>query len=381
MCGSFPTGTSCSLPFNTLPKSHQRECGLPLKSGSRHRDSRRQPIGTDKVLFIVNSRPPRLIVVNIKTHEVGVNRVVEYDKNLKEIRSYDISKPWAALRLKNGNTLITDERDIITREVNPKKKTVWEVSKADLPDRYGYGDSQSVTRLANGNTSICSRGGDRRGLRLVEVAPNKKVVWVFRDWQLYGLDRFTYQPETNPFEFPEGKKLKYRGIKPAANRSHLYRSTEAQCRGWLIKAECTSGPYKQLVIHADEEVWQRARLRNQEPDFFRHQRSRKKIEALFGELKNRICLRRARLRRQKYVRQQFLMAATAQNLKCLVRFLASMPPPRTNSAIKSTLRSLRPLEPYRIALRLRRRFFQQRQISGHLSNAHRIKNGNSERLS
>jgi hypothetical protein len=48
--------------------------------------------------------------------------------------------------------------------------------------------------------------------------------------QLYGLDRFTYQPETNSFECPEGKQLKYRGIKPAANRSHIYRSTEAQCR-------------------------------------------------------------------------------------------------------------------------------------------------------
>ena len=39
--------------------------------------------------------------------------------------------------------------------------------------------------------------------------------------QLYGLDRFTYRPETNSFECPEGKELKYRGIKAAANRSHV----------------------------------------------------------------------------------------------------------------------------------------------------------------
>jgi hypothetical protein len=88
--------------------------------------------------------------------------------------------------------------------------------------------------------------------------------------QLYGLDGFTYQPETNSFECPEGKQLKYRGIKPAANRSHIYRSTEAQSHGGSKKEECTSGRYKQLVI-VDEEVRQRARLRNQEPDFFRHQ--------------------------------------------------------------------------------------------------------------
>jgi len=179
--------------------------------------------------------------------------------------------------------------------------------------------------------------------------------------QLYGLDRFTYQPETNSFECPEGKQLKYRGIKPAANRSHIYRSTEAQCRDCLRKTECTSGRYKQLVIHVDEEVRQRARERNQKPEYFRHQRSRKKIEALFGELKNRICLRRARLRRLKHVREQFLMAATAQNLKRLVRFLASMPPAKDQLRNKSASRSLRPVERCRIRIAppRRRRLFQQ----------------------
>ena len=88
---------------------------------------------------------------------LNMNRVAEYDKNFKEIWSYDIPKPWAAIRLKNGNTLITDEADVLTREVNPKKETVWEVRKADIPDQYWYGNAQSVTRLANGNTLICSQ--------------------------------------------------------------------------------------------------------------------------------------------------------------------------------------------------------------------------------
>jgi hypothetical protein len=170
-----------------------------------------QPVGTDKVLFIVNGLPPRLMVVNIKTHAVEVehvlpapsqtdkgsvhpqfrrvrytskgtylipflnmNRVVEYDKNFKEIWSYDAVKPWAAIRLKNGNTLITKENEVSTVELNPKKETVWEVSKADIPDQYWYGNSQSVTRLANGNTIICSRGGDHHGPQLVEITRDKK---------------------------------------------------------------------------------------------------------------------------------------------------------------------------------------------------------------
>ena len=49
--------------------------------------------------------------------------------------------------------------------------------------------------------------------------------------------------------------------------------------------------------------------------------NRRKVEALFSELKNLIGLRRLRLRRIKFVREQFYLAAAAQNLKRLVRFL------------------------------------------------------------
>jgi DDE family transposase len=50
------------------------------------------------------------------------------------------------------------------------------------------------------------------------------------------------------------------------------------------------------------------------------QRQRKKVEALFAELKNQIGLRR--LHRLKFVREQFFLAAAAQNIKRLVRFLS-----------------------------------------------------------
>ena len=58
------------------------------------------------------------------------------------------------------------------------------------------------------------------------------------------------------------------------------------------------------------------------PAYERSRRARYKIEALFAELKQRMGLRRVRLRRLWNVSEQFLMAATAQNLKRLVRFLA-----------------------------------------------------------
>jgi len=44
-------------------------------------------------------------------------------------------------------------------------------------------------------------------------------------------------------------------------------------------------------------------------------RKRRKVEALFSELKNLIGLRRLRPRRIKFVCEQFYLAAVAQNLK------------------------------------------------------------------
>ena len=46
------------------------------------------------------------------------------------------------------------------------------------------------------------------------------------------------------------------------------------------------------------------------------------MEALFAELKKEIGLRRLRLRRLKFVREQFFLVAAAQNIKRLVRFLS-----------------------------------------------------------
>jgi hypothetical protein len=70
---------------------------------------------------------------------------------------------------------------------------------------------------------------------------------------------------------------------------------------------------------------QRARDLFNTPAFVDAQRKRKKVEALFAELKNQIGLRRVRLRRLKFVREQFFLAAAAQNIKRLVRFLSQRP--------------------------------------------------------
>lgn len=144
---------------------------------------------------------------------------------------------------------------------------------------------------------------------------------------LYNVEQFTYRPENNSYLCPEGKQLTYVGINPR-NRTHLYASTPKRCRDCSQKAQCTRGKTRILQIHIYEGARQRARERAQTPAFGIARRARRKVEALFAELKNRIGLRRLRLRRMKFVREQFFLAAAAQNLKRLVRFLSqTIPPP------------------------------------------------------
>jgi transposase len=141
---------------------------------------------------------------------------------------------------------------------------------------------------------------------------------------LYGPERFTYLPESNRYRCPAGKTLTYVGIN-ARNRTHVYASTDKRCRDCVQKAECTTSHSRFLGIHIHEAARQRARELARTAEFKYAQRQRKKVEALFAELKNQIGLRRLRLRRMKFVREQFYLAATVQNIKRLVRFLSLKP--------------------------------------------------------
>jgi transposase len=142
----------------------------------------------------------------------------------------------------------------------------------------------------------------------------------------YGPERFTYQPESNSYRCPAGEQLNYVGLN-IRNRAHAYIGSSKRCGACSQRAQCTSGRYKYLAIHMDEPARQRARELVNTPEFAKAQRERKKVEALFAELKNQIGLRRLRLRGLKFVREQFFLAATAQNIKRLVRFLSQTPRP------------------------------------------------------
>ncbi|MEG9438514.1 transposase [Edaphobacter sp. HDX4] len=137
----------------------------------------------------------------------------------------------------------------------------------------------------------------------------------------YGPERFTYLPDSNSYICPAGQQLNYGG-RNQRNRTFGYIGTRKKCGPCQQRSQCTTGPFRYLAIHMNEAARQRARDLWTTPEFEHAQRQRKKIEALFAQLKSHIGVRRLRLRGLKFVQEQFYLAATAQNIKRLVRFLS-----------------------------------------------------------
>lgn len=116
----------------------------------------------------------------------GEKLVREYDADGKVLRTIAVpGDPYLALRLPNGNTLIScgDGHKVI--EVDPQDKVVWELGENDLPGvpiRFAAG----LQRLPNGNTVVANWGGHGHlgeQPQVVEVTPDKKVVWQVNDWK------------------------------------------------------------------------------------------------------------------------------------------------------------------------------------------------------
>jgi outer membrane protein assembly factor BamB len=119
-------------------------------------------------------------------HE-GDNKVVrEYDPAGKIVWEYKTgTKVYSAIRLKNGNTLMGMGDGHRVVEVNSEGKTVWSVEEKELPG-ISLAWVTMVDRLPNGNTFIVNCHAGEQNPQLVEVDPQKKVVWTFKDFRRFG---------------------------------------------------------------------------------------------------------------------------------------------------------------------------------------------------
>lgn len=95
----------------------------------------------------------------------------------------------------------------------------------------------------------------------------------------------------------------------------------SQCRDCPLRGQCTDAPTRTVVLLMDEEAQQKARDLADTDAFQMARARRKKIEMLFVHLKRWLKLTRLRLRGLPVANEEFLLAATAQNLKRLVKLV------------------------------------------------------------
>jgi transposase len=137
---------------------------------------------------------------------------------------------------------------------------------------------------------------------------------------------FSYDKERDVYVCPQGKTLKTTGRRHGG-KTLLYRSSKFDCDGCPLKPRCCpSTPSRKVPRDVNEAARDHVRSLMGSDAYVESGRERKKIETLFGDLKRNLGLTRLRLRGLTGARDEFLLAATVQNLKRLAK-LAAIPPP------------------------------------------------------
>ena len=181
-----------------------------------------QAIGNNKVLYLQNGNPAKLIVVDKTTgtnlkelvlpvgNPNGVHghfrsahltskgtilvahmdngKVCEYDENGTVLLTLNVPSPWSAVELKNNNILICSNNGFVV-ELTRNGEEVWKFSNTEIPGYELYGPQKAI-RLANGNTIINSWFNEWNGkvdvknapVQVFEVTPDNKIVWALREW-------------------------------------------------------------------------------------------------------------------------------------------------------------------------------------------------------
>ena len=136
---------------------------------------------------------------------------------------------------------------------------------------------------------------------------------------------FRYDRARDVYVCPGGHELATSGHVTASDLRQ-YRAKPASCGPCALKPRCTSGTARLIGRNVHEDEREHVRQIGDTPEFKRSARERRKVEMLFAHLKRNLGLRRLRLRGPTGAGDEFLLAATAQNLRRLARNLVAPPP-------------------------------------------------------
>ena len=145
---------------------------------------------------------------------------------------------------------------------------------------------------------------------------------------------FNYNPNQDRYTCPGGKHLyprrrKFKQLRSLVTQENtiIYRALSADCGMCAMKERCCPNtPMRKVVRSVHEEARDVVRKLQDTPAFAQSRKQRKKVEMLFGHLKRILKLDRLRLRGLSGAHDEFILAATAQNLRRMAKYLSQGPP-------------------------------------------------------
>ncbi|MGO9268640.1 MAG: transposase [Candidatus Binataceae bacterium] len=145
---------------------------------------------------------------------------------------------------------------------------------------------------------------------------------------------FQWNEQRNEYRCPQGHALRTDWRPFKIPRTHItkagtmiYKSRQSDCASCPIKACCCPNtPIRQIRRSIHEAARDVARAVAKTPLYKQSRKDRKKVEMLFAHLKRILKLDRLRLRGPSGAHDEFLLAATAQNLRRMAKRLCPSPP-------------------------------------------------------
>jgi transposase len=140
----------------------------------------------------------------------------------------------------------------------------------------------------------------------------------------FSRDDFVYDRRTDTYLCPGGKTLTTTGTLVNDGETLLYRASLADCRACPLKPRCCpNSPQRKVPRARFEAARDLARHLATTDAYATTRRLRNKVEMLFAHLKRILKLGRLRLRGPTGAHDEFLLAATAQNLRRLAKLVAT----------------------------------------------------------
>jgi transposase len=143
---------------------------------------------------------------------------------------------------------------------------------------------------------------------------------------------FHWDEQANEYRCPRGEPLRSEWRAFKTPRSHvtladtvIYRSSQRACADCSLKPRCCPHtPMRKIARSLYEKSRAVARRLAETAAYRQSRKDRKKVEVLFAHLKRILKLDRLRLRGRRGARDEFLLAATAQNLRRMAKRLMRM---------------------------------------------------------